>query len=151
MPHDSSPSWIRPARNVLGIVAGCVSCPVLVTMGHGLFASAGVTQAPTVSPQKAPEVWQAFIESLTALELLSTSAALWGGTFLAAVLATLISASPKPNSGWVLGGFGLLDGAMNAFMLPGQPIWLMVLDVALYLPMAWLGGMLVLRLRGQNA
>jgi len=93
MPHDSSPSWVRPARNVLGIVAGCVSFPVLVT---------------------------------------------------------LISASPKPTSGWVLGGFGLLGGAMNAFMLPGQPTWLMMLDVALYLPMGWLGAMLVLRLKGPN-
>ena len=45
MPHDSSPSWIRPARNVL------------------------------------------------------------------------ISAFTKPTSGWVLSGFGLLGGAMNAFML----------------------------------
>lgn len=150
MPHDSSPSWIRPARNVLGIVVGCVSFPILVTLGHGFFASAGVSQAPTVSPQEAPEVWQAFMESLTVLELLSASAAHWGGTFLAAALATLISAFHKPTLGWVLGGFGLLGGAMNAFMLPGQPTWLMALDVALYLPMGWLGAILVLRLKGQT-
>ena len=36
MPHDSSPSWIRPARNVLGIVVGCMSFPILVTLGHSL-------------------------------------------------------------------------------------------------------------------
>ena len=120
-------------------------------MGHGLFASAGVAQAPSVSPQEAPEVWQAFMESLTVLELLSASAAHWAGTFLAASLATLVSASRKPTSGWVLGGFGLLGGAMNVFMLPGQPMWLMVLDVALYLPMGWRGAMLVLRLKGPNA
>ena len=41
MPDDTSPSWIRSARNVLGIVVGGVSFPVLVTLGHGLFASAG--------------------------------------------------------------------------------------------------------------
>ena len=151
MPDDTSPSWIRSARNVLGIVVGCVSFPVLVTLGHGLFASAGVSQAPTVSPQEAPEVWQAFMESLTMLELLSASAAHWGGTFLAAALATLISASHKPTSRWVLGGFGLLGGAMNAFMLPGHPTWLMVLDVDFYLPMGWLGAMRVLRLKGQTA
>ena len=57
------------------------------------------------------------MESLSVMELLSASAAHWGGTFLAAALATLISASPKPTSGWVLCGFGLLGGAMNAFML----------------------------------
>lgn len=149
MSDKSSPSWILPVRNVLGIVAGCVAFPVLVTMGHGLFTSAGVSQAPTVSPQEAPEVWQAFMESLTVLELLSSSAAHWGGTFLAAALAALISASHKPTSGWVLGGFGMLGGVMNAFMLPGQPIWLMILDVALYLPMGYVGATLVLRLKGQ--
>ena len=147
MPHDSSPP-VRPARNVLGIVAGCVSFPVLVTLGHGLFASAGVSQAPTVSPQEALEVWQAFMESLR-LGTAVGFAAHWGGTFLAAALATLISLLPThiglgPGRVWAVGG------AMNAFMLPGQPTWLMMLDVALYLPMGWLGAMLVLRLKGPN-
>ena len=150
MPHDSSPTWVRPARNVLGIVAGCVSLIGLIYLGHQLFAYAGVPQVPTVSPEEAPEVWQAFMESLSVLELLSSSAAHWGGTFLAAALATLISASPKASSGWVVGGFGLLCGAMNAYALQCQPTWLMILDVALYLPMGWLGAMLVLRLKGPN-
>ena len=84
------------------------------------------------------------------MELLSTSAAHLGGTFLAAALATLISAYPKPTSDWVLGWFGLLGGAVNAFMLPGQPTWLTMFDFALYLPMGWLGAVLVLRLKDLN-
>ena len=39
---------------------------------------------------------------------------------------------------------------MNAYALQCQPTWLMILDVALYLPMGWLGAMLVLRLKGPN-
>ena len=150
MPRDSFPAWVRPARNVLGILAGCVSFPFLVTLGHRFFAAAGLSQAHTVSTQEVPEVWKVFMESFSVFGLLSASEAHWDGTILAAALATLISASLKPTSGWVLGGFGLLGGAMNAFMLPSQPTWLMMLDVAFYLPMGWMLAMLVLRLKGPN-
>ena len=40
---------------------------------------------------------------------------------------------------------------MNAMMLPGQPLWLMILDIALYLPAGWLAGDLVLRLKNRVA
>ena len=36
-------------------------------------------------------------------------------------------------------------------MLPGQPTWLMLLDVALYVPAGWLAAELVLRLKNRVA
>ena len=36
-------------------------------------------------------------------------------------------------------------------MLPGQPTWLMLLDVVLYVPAGWLAAELVLRLKNRVA
>jgi hypothetical protein len=85
------------------------------------------------------------------LELLSATVAHIGGTFLAAALAMLIAASRTRRPGIILGGFGLVRGVMNAMMLPGQPTWLMVLDVALYVPAGWLAAEVVLRLKNRGA
>jgi len=43
--------------------------------------------------------------------------------------------------------FVLLGGLTNAYVLPGQPAGFLVLDIAGYLPMGWLGWKLALRLR----
>ena len=91
------------------------------------------------------------MESLSVLELLSATVAHIGGTFLAAALAMLIAASRTRRPGIILGGFGLVGGVLNAMMLPGQPNWLMLLDVALYVPAGWLAAELVLRLKNRVA
>ena len=91
------------------------------------------------------------MQSLSTLELLSATAAHIGGTFLAASIAMLIAASRTRRPGLILGGFGLLGGVMNAMMLPGQPTWLMILDVVLYVPAGWLAAELVLRLKNRVA
>ena len=91
------------------------------------------------------------MQSLSVLGLLSATVAHIGGTFLAAALAMLIAASRTRRPGIILGGFGLAGGVMNAMMLPGQPTWLMLLDVTLYLPAGWLAAELVLRLKNRVA
>ena len=89
------------------------------------------------------------MESLSVLELLSASARIGAARFWRLRWPPHLRFSQAhvglgPGRVWIAGG------AMNAFMLPGQPTWLMMLDVALYLPMGWLGAMLVLRLKGPN-
>ncbi|MDA0728619.1 MAG: hypothetical protein O3B70_05505 [Bacteroidetes bacterium] len=90
------------------------------------------------------------MQSLSTLELLSATAAHIGGTFLAAGIAMLIATSRTRRPGLILGGFGMLGGVLNAAMLPGQPAWLMILDVALYVPAGWLAAEVVLRLKGAD-
>lgn len=138
-------------RDILGVVVGAVSFPILVTLGHAMFGQMGVSEAPTVGPDQDPEAWEAFMQSLNVLELLSATVAHIGGTFLAAALAMLIAASRTRRPGIILGGFGLVGGVMNAMMLPGQPTWLMLLDVALYVPAGWLAAEFVLRLKNRVA
>ena len=134
-------------RDILGVVVGAVSFPVLVSAGHALFGQMGVSQAPSVGPDQDPAAWEAFMQSLSTLELLSATAAHIGGTFLAACIAMLIAASRTRRPGLILGGIGLLGGVMNAAMLPGQPAWLMVLDVALYVPAGYFAAEVVLRFK----
>lgn len=141
----------RVVRDILGVVVGAVSFPILVTLGHAMFGQMGVSEAPSVGPDQDPAAWEAFMQSLSVLELLSATVAHIGGTFLAAALAMLIAASRTRRPGIILGGFGLVGGVMNAMMLPGQPTWLMLLDVTLYLPAGWLAAELVLRLKNRVA
>ena len=141
----------RVVRDILGVVVGAVSFPILVTLGHAMFGQMGVSDAPSVGPDQDPAAWEAFMQSLSVLELLSATVAHIGGTFLAAALAMLIAASRTRRPGIILGGFGLVGGVMNAMMLPGQPTWLMLLDVTLYLPAGWLAAELVLRLKNRVA
>ena len=141
----------RVVRDIIGVVVGAVSFPILVTLGHAMFGQMGVSEAPSVGPDQDPAAWEAFMQSLSVLELLSATVAHIGGTFLAAALAMLIAASRTRRPGIILGGFGLVGGVMNAMMLPGQPTWLMMLDVTLYLPAGWLAAELVLRLKNRVA
>ena len=141
----------RVVRDILGVVVGAVSFPILVTLGHAMFGQMGVSEAPSVGPDQDPAAWEAFMQSLSVLELLSATVAHIGGTFLAAALAMLIAASRTRRPGIILGGFGLVGGVMNAMMFPGQPTWLMLLDVTLYLPAGWLAAELVLRLKNRVA
>ena len=142
---------VHVVRDILGVVVGAVSFPILVTLGHAIFGQMGVSEAPTVGPDQDPAAWEAFMQSLSVLELLSATVAHIGGTFLAAALAMLIAASRTRRPGIILGGFGLVGGVLNAMMLPGQPTWLMLLDVALYVPAGWLAAELVLRLKNRVA
>jgi threonine/homoserine/homoserine lactone efflux protein len=43
--------------------------------------------------------------------------------------------------------FVMLGGMANAVMLPGQPTAFIVIDLAGYLPMGWLGWQLAMHLR----
>lgn len=144
-------SAVHIVRDILGVIVGAVSFPILVSVGHALFGQMGVSQAPSIGPDQDPAAWEAFMQSLSTLELLSATAAHIGGTFLAASIAMLIAATRTRRVGLILGGLGLLGGVMNAMMLPGQPTWLMILDVALYVPAGWLAAEWVLRLKNRVA
>ncbi len=67
------------------------------------------------------------------------------GTFAGALLAAIISVNRKMQLALVVGVFFLAGGIANILMLP-SPLWFTVVDlVGAYIPMAFLGGKLVLR------
>ena len=66
-------------------------------------------------------------------------------TFANALLAAIISVNRKMQLALVVGVFFLAGGIANILMLP-SPLWFTVVDlVGAYIPMAFLGGKLVLR------
>lgn len=68
------------------------------------------------------------------------------GAFMAGLLAPGRSAIPA----YVVGGFFLVGGVASVFMLPA-PVWFCVVDlVVAYLPAAWLGQTLALKIRGDR-
>ena len=137
------PSWVKN-RNVLGIVIGAVSLPFLVLLGHNIFSALGVPEFPV---DEGAAEQEAFIQSLSFLEKISVVVAHTGGTFLAACIAMIIVKTKKRYPGLIIGGFGLLLGALNDIDIPGVPIWMLALDLALYLPAGWAAANVVLKLK----
>lgn len=67
------------------------------------------------------------------------------GTFAGALLAAIISVNRKMQLALVVGIFFLAGGIANILMLP-SPLWFTIVDlVGAYIPVAYLGGKLVLR------
>ena len=50
---------VHVVRDILGVVVGAVSFPILVTLGHAMFGQMGVSEAPTVGPDQDPAGWLA--------------------------------------------------------------------------------------------
>lgn len=67
------------------------------------------------------------------------------GTFVSAAVAAYIAANNKLKFALTIGVLFLLGGIAVNMMLPG-PTWFTITDIALaYIPMAWLGGKLMLK------
>ena len=67
------------------------------------------------------------------------------GTFVGALVATMLTPNRTSGPAYVVGFAFLLGGIASVYMLPA-PLWFSALDlVAAYLPAAWLGHRLVSR------
>lgn len=71
------------------------------------------------------------------------------GTLVGAFIAGIIAPTDKMKYALIVGVLFLLGGLVVNYMLPG-PTWFAILDiVAAYIPMAWLGGMVALKLQNK--
>jgi hypothetical protein len=67
------------------------------------------------------------------------------GTLVGAILAASMAANYKMRFAMIIGICFLVAGIMNVFMLP-SPVWFTIVDLGFaYIPMAYLGGKIVLR------
>lgn len=134
-------------KNILAVVAGWIGGSIinmgLIQTGHMLIPMEGVdindmdalaAVMPTLS-------FEYFIFPFLAHAL---------GTLVGAVIAGLIAANNKMKFSLVIGGLFLLGGIIVNYMLPG-PIWFAFTDIIIaYIPMAWLGGNIAMRISGSN-
>lgn len=73
------------------------------------------------------------------------------GTLVGACLTTWIANSNTLRFAFIIAAFFLVGGIASIFMLP-SPIWYMVVDLVFaYIPMAYCGGKLGLKLKSQKS
>ncbi|WP_124980882.1 hypothetical protein [Nonlabens xiamenensis] len=131
-------------KNIIGVVTGLIVGNVinltLVQLGSSILPIPGVDPNDLEALAEAAPNLEAkyFIFPFLAHAL---------GTLSGAFITALIAASYKRNLAMLIGVFFLLAGIAVNFMVPG-PFWFSAVDILLaYLPMAWLGYRLALRLQ----
>ena len=72
------------------------------------------------------------------------------GTFVGAIIASVLAASHKMRFALAIGGLFLLGGITMSYLLPG-PTWFEGADIVLaYIPMAYFGGKIGIKLSRKN-
>lgn len=127
-------------KNVLAVIVGCIvgsiANMILVTVGPYVIPppdGVDVTDVESIKSSMHLFEFRHFIFPFLAHAL---------GTLVGAYLAALIAASGRMAVAMVVGGFFLIGGIANTFMI-GGPILFTVVDlVGAYIPMAWIGARL---------
>lgn len=131
-------------RNIIAVVAGLILGGV-VNMGI-VTISGSIIPPPEGADVTTPEGLKASIHLFEPIHFLMPFLAHAMGTFVGALVASLIAANRKMLLAIVIGLFNLTGGIVAVTMF-SAPMWFNVTDLALaYIPMAIAGGMLGSRL-----
>ncbi len=118
---------------VVGIIAGSIVNGVI------LLLSLSVLGAPEGLNIFDAESVKANAGNFTAANFVGTLLAHQFGTFVGAFVAAKIAPSAKMIFAIVIGAWFLLGGIYAATLIPA-PLWFVVVDLALYIPVAFLAG-----------
>ena len=134
----------KTLRNILAVLAGIVIGSVvnmaLVKLGPSIIP---VPEGVDVTD---PESLKEGIHLFETRHFIFPFLAHAIGTLVGAFITALIAASHRMAFAIAIGGFFLLGGIMNLFMLP-SPTWFAIVDlVVAYFPMAWIGGKIAISL-----
>jgi hypothetical protein len=132
-------------RNILSIILGWLGGSLinmgLIQLGHSLLP------IPGIDPNSMEELASA-MPTLTYEYFVFPFLAHALGTFVGAKIAAWLAASQKMTFAFVIGGLFLAGGIMVNYMIPG-PTWFAVMDIVLaYIPMAWIGGKIGMKVSG---
>jgi hypothetical protein len=127
-------------RNILAVVAGIIIGGA-VNMGIILISSS-IIPPPEGADITTMEGLKASMHLMQPKHFIMPFLAHALGTLVGAYIAATIVVNHKMKFAVAIGGWFLLGGIVNIFMLP-SPIWFTVVDLAVaYVPMAYLGGKL---------
>ena len=121
---------------IVGVVVGSIANMILVTVGPYVIPppdGVDVTDVESIKSSVHLFEFKHFIFPFLAHAL---------GTLAGAYLAALIAASCRVAAAMVVGGFFLIGGIANAFMIGGPVVFYVVDLVGAYIPMAWIGARL---------
>lgn len=131
-------------RNVLAVISGIVLGSI-VNMGIIMLSSSIIPPPEGVDPSDM-ESLKSSMHLFQPRHFILPFLAHALGTLVGAFITALIAFNNKLKLALVIGLFFLLGGISSVFMLP-SPTWFTVLDLAgAYIPMAWIGGLLAIRL-----
>jgi hypothetical protein len=127
-------------KGILGALGGLAAALVVIVA----FQKVGqlIYPMPAGLDMKDKEAMGAWIKTLPVGAFLLLLAGYAAGSFTGGAVAVLISGKLGPAL--AIGGVLTLSGLANVVMIP-HPAWVAVASLALYLPMAWLGGRVFLR------
>lgn len=130
-------------RNILAVIAGWLGGSIinmsLIKIGHLLIPIKGIDPNNMEALAAAmPNLgFEYFIFPFLAHAL---------GTLVGATIAGFIAVKHKMKYSLGIGALFLLGGIMINFMLPG-PTWFTVIDIVLaYIPTAWIGGKIAIKI-----
>jgi hypothetical protein len=134
-------------RNILAVIVGWFGGSVvnmaLIQTGHKLFPIEGIDINDM----------NAFADIMPTLEceyFIFPFLAHALGTLCGALIAGLIATSHKLKIALAIGGLFLLGGIIINYILPG-PTWFAAVDILIaYIPMAWIGGKMAIKLSGDK-
>ena len=134
-------------RGILAIIAGWIGGSFinmrLINLGYKVFPMEGIdTKDMKVLAEVMPTMGaNYFIFPFLAHAL---------GTFVGAFLAGIIAANHKMKFALAIGVLFLIGGIIVNIMITG-PLWFTISDIlAAYIPMAWLGGKLAIKVNGDK-
>jgi len=128
-------------KNILAIISGLVLGSA-VNMGL-IMISGEIIPPPEGADVTTVEGLKASIHLFQAKHFIFPFLAHALGTLVGAALAAFIAANHKMIYALVIGGFFLIGGIVNAFILPA-PLWFIIVDLlGAYIPMAYIGWKLV--------
>ncbi|MBL4715766.1 MAG: hypothetical protein COC01_03635 [Bacteroidetes bacterium] len=124
-------------RNSLSIAAGIITGGILIflveKLGHTIYPH------PADFDYTDKEALAELIQNAPIGALLFVILAWTVGSFGGGLVASLISNEAKMRKALIVGVVLMLLGIMNMMMIP-HPLWFWALGLAVYLPMAYLGG-----------
>lgn len=136
-------------RNILAIIAGFVIGGI-VNMGL-IMLSGSIIPPPAGADLTTPEGIKAAASLLEPKHFIFPFLAHALGTLSGALVASWIAASHKMRLAYVIGLLTLVGGIYAAYLIPA-PTWFVALDLLVaYIPMAYLGGKLGIRMSTPTA
>jgi hypothetical protein len=129
-------------RKILAVIAGLVVGGLVVggmeAVGHAIYPlPAGL------NPEDALAL-KAYIATLPVGAFLMVFLSHVLGSLAGSAVATLASGRSSLFPGVIVGALLLVGGIINAVMIP-HPLWFVIVDLALYLPVAYLSVRLTLK------
>lgn len=130
---------MKIVKGILAIIVGVVAGS-LVNLGILLLSNA-VFGSPEGMNLFDAESVKSHADKLTAMNYIGTLLAHQSGTLVGALVAAKIAPAAKMIFAIAIGVWFLLGGIYAISLIPA-PMWFIVADLALYIPVAFIGGRL---------